>query len=847
MKTLDSIGSKYPAPQDISIDVLLEKYAKGDEADLRSVRARVAKALASVEKEELREEVEADFLRAQTDLGFVPAGRINSAAGTNIKATLINCFVQPVGDAIKDAVDGKPGIYVALLEAAETMRRGGGVGYDFSQIRPQNAWVSGTSSMASGPISYMKVFDQSCSTVESAGARRGAQMGVLRCDHPDIEMFISAKSENALSNFNISIGVTDGFMAAVVDDEMFELVHKAKPSPKLMTGGAYQREDGLWVYNSVQARYLWDLVMKNTYDYAEPGILFLDRMNQENNLNYCENIEATNPCAEQALPDYGCCCLGSINLTAHVQGEFTHDAAFNWATFREAIHIAVRALDNVLDVTFWPLEKQRIEAMSKRRIGLGFLGLGDALIFLGLRYDSAEGRDMAAKISEFMRNESYLASINLATEKGAFPLFAPAWLESGFTKRLPQELRDLVAKHSIRNSHLLSIAPTGTITLAFADNASNGIEPAFSWVYDRRKRMPDGSSRMYEVADHAYRVFRDKHHGDVKDLPYEFASALDMSAQDHMGMVAAVQPFIDSAISKTVNVPGDYPYAEFKGLYMAAWKAGLKGLATYRPNAIRAGVLSVQAAPAATAVQPILHDAPLPAQCPSTDVDPLTVALNSRPSGDLESITRKLEYSTFEGKKVVYVSVSFVEVEGVINGERVKIERPVEVFIPAGQKHDGQQWQESTMRGLSYACRKGYVADLLSEMREVSWDKGSVRSGWISKEDGTKKPRFHDSETAAIAFGIQEILAKRGFLDADFNPVPARVLASRYANHGVAEQMEFDVVEPEPQVLDNEPHHHEGPVLTGMGKKCPECGAHEVVKRDGCQQCNSCGWLGSCG
>jgi ribonucleoside-diphosphate reductase alpha chain len=517
---------------------------------------------------------------------------------------------------------------------------------------------------------------------------------------------------------------------------------------------------------------------------------------------------------------------------------------FDFESFKESVKIGIRMLDNVLDVTFWPLEKQKQEAMNKRRIGLGFLGLGSALVMMGLPYNSHEGREMAGKISEVMRDTAYRTSVDLGIEKGAFPLYEDRWLESGFAKRLPEDIRNDIRGAGLRNSHLISIAPTGTITLAFADNASNGIEPAFSWTYNRKKRLAEGGHRIYEVADHAYRTYRAMG-GDTANLPEYFVTALSMSAIDHMKMMEVVQPYVDSAISKTVNVPADYPYEDFKDLYLQAWKAGLKGLATYRPNSVLGSVLSVDA-PAAE-VQPVLQDAPLPAQPPSSDVDPLTVALNSRPSGDLESITRKLEYSTFEGKKVVYVSVSFVEVEGVLNGESVTIERPVEVFIPAGQKHDGQQWQESTMRGLSYACRRGYVADLLSEMREVTWDKGSVRSGWISKEDGSKKPRFHDSETAAIAFGIQEILAKRGFLDADFNPVPARVLASRYAHHGVAEQMELDAVDPEPQVLDVEPHHHEGPVLAGMGKKCPECGAHEVVKRDGCQQCNSCGWLGSCG
>jgi ribonucleoside-diphosphate reductase alpha chain len=594
--------------QPISAEVLIEKYAKGDEQRIEDVRLRVARALAAGERPEERARWEARFVEAQ-ERGFVPAGRIASAAGTALGATLINCFVQPVGDSIAEPEDGFPGIYTALTEAAETMRRGGGVGYDFSRIRPKGAWVGSTDSHASGPVSYMRVFDRSCETVESAGSRRGAQMGVLRCDHPDIEEFIHAKDRGDLRNFNISVGVTSEFMRAVETDAEVDLTHKAEPGRKIKVAGAVQREDGLWVYRRVRARDLWDQIMRSTYDHAEPGILFIDRINEDNNLGYCETITATNPCAEQPLPPYGCCCLGSVNLTNFIRDPFTPQARFDDAGFGEVCAVATRMLDNVLDTTVWPLPAQHQEAMNKRRVGLGFTGLGDALIMLGLRYDTEPARAMARRISAVMRDAAYGASVELAKERGAFPLFnADLYLSRGcFASRLPAELKEKIRTHGLRNSHLLSIAPTGTISLAFADNASNGIEPPFSWTYTRRKREADGSFKEYAVEDHAWRLYRHLN-GPAVPLTDAFVTALEMSAEAHEAMVAAVAPYIDTSISKTVNVPADYPYEEFQGLYLTAWKSGLKGLATYRPNSVLGAVLSVE--PPAPA--PVAAPAPQP-------------------------------------------------------------------------------------------------------------------------------------------------------------------------------------------------------------------------------------------
>jgi ribonucleoside-diphosphate reductase alpha chain len=584
--------------QRISLDVLQEKYCKGNESSVEEVRRRVAKALASIESSP--EHLETVFYDAQCR-GIVMAGRINSAAGTELEATLINCFVQPIADATSGLIDGVPGIYDALKDAANTMRRGGGVGYDFSRLRPQGAHVKSTLSEASGPVSYMRVFDRSCETVESAGARRGAQMGILRIDHPDIEQFIQAKDRKGeLTNFNISVAVTDDFLSAVKEDRMFDLVHAAKPGPRLISEAAARGESleadpisGLYVYKTVSAKSLWDALMKSTYDHGEPGVFFVDRVNRDNNLYYCETIEATNPCAEQCLPAYGCCCLGSINLAALVIEPFTDSARFNMEAFKELVGVSVRMLDNVLTVTYWPLDEQKKEAENKRRIGLGFLGLGDTLVMLGIPYNSQEARMFAANVAREMRDASYRYSVELAKERGAFPLFdVEAYLGGEFTKRLPVEIRQEIAKYGIRNSHLLSIAPTGTISLAFADNASNGIEPAFSWRYDRKKRMATGGHEVYEVEDFAYRVYRSMGK-DTSALPAAFVSALEIDANAHALMVSAVQKYIDSSISKTVNIPADYPFEQFKDLYMTAWRSGAKSLATFRPNDVTGSLLSV--------------------------------------------------------------------------------------------------------------------------------------------------------------------------------------------------------------------------------------------------------------
>ena len=792
--------------QTICEDVLREKYLKPGETCADDVLRRVAKALASVEAPALQAKYEALFLHNLRD-GAIGAGRIMSAAGTSIQATLINCFVQPVGDCIQGEDDeGYPGIYEALREAAETMRRGGGVGYDFSRIRPRGAAVKGTASMASGPCSYINVFDQSCATVESAGARRGAQMGVLRIDHPDIFEFIGAKrTPGRWNNFNVSVGVPDTFMHALTHQQTWQLVHRARPGAERAGTEPRQREDGLWVYQELPAQEVWDAIMQSAYDFAEPGILFLDRIAQDNNLRAIETIAATNPCGEQPLPPYGCCDLGPVILPRFVRHPFGAGgtASFDFERFEHAVTLQVRALDNVLDLTYWPLPQQQAEAAAKRRIGVGFTGLGNALTMLGLRYDGAPGRDMAALIARHMRDAAYRASVALAQEKGAFPAFdASTYLqEDNFAGRLPDAIKAAIRSHGIRNSHLLSIAPTGTVSLAFADNASNGIEPAFSWMYRRKKRQADGSTLEYAVEDHAWRLF--KHlGGDVDALPESFVCALDMPAEAHIAMMKAVQPLVDTAISKTVNVPADYPFDAFKHLYLQAWQAHLKGLATYRPNSILGSVLD--AGPATTATAPVAAS--------TGGIDPLRSVIESRPKGALSAVAEKVEYWTQEGHKTLYLVVSFLPVphpSGVGT-----VERAIEFFMPVGQSGESQQWMTSSMRLLSLAARGGFLERALADMRKVAWDRGPVRLGSFTRSDGAQLPLWHDSEVAAIGYAIQNIMAQR--------------------NEGATQPVDMAPAS-----------DHVSPTMAG--KKCQECGAHAVIRKDGCDYCTQCGFLGSCG
>jgi ribonucleoside-diphosphate reductase alpha chain len=1322
--------------------VLRDKYAKGGERNADDVYRRVARGLARAEPEAQRARREAEFLEALRG-GFFPAGRIMSAAGTDIQATLINCFVQPVGDSIATVRDGRVGIYTALLQAAETMRRGGGVGYDFSAIRPRGARVAGTQSRASGPISYMRVFDRSCETVESAGARRGAQMGVLRVDHPDILEFIGAKDVRAharrlraaglsgreleqqlaaartLSNFNLSVAVTDEFMRLKADGGELELVHPAEPDPAEHPQ-ARRRDDGLWVYQRVPAGELWDRILKTTYDTADPGVVFIDRMNAGNNLAYCEQLEATNPCVtgdtwvqtaegprqvdeligrrfvavvngvmhasspegffatghkavlelqtheghrlvltedhpvraashvtrwtraaewkkagdlkpgdhvvlndhrsgwswpgfgtreqgyllglmvgdghlaadgaelavwpsaitadgmaadgsagimaeaercievlrhrsdfrgwhlvrsarqfrlksaslrdlafhlgmspehktvtpsmesassdfcrgwlrglfdtdgsvqgsqakgvsvritqvdmgtleasqrallrlgiastiyrerkkagaklmpdgrgghalypaqavhelvvsgenlrtfaervgfadtakshrletllagyrremnrerfiarvkavvpagtrdvydvripginafdangfvahncgEQPLPSYGCCCLGSLNLAQLVLEPFTENARLDYAKLRALAATAVRMLDDVLDVTYWPLPEQQREAAAKRRLGLGFTGLGTALMMLRIRYGSEEGVATAAQVARELRDAAYRASVELARERGAFPLLdRDKYLAAPFVQRLPQDVRDGIREHGIRNSHLLSIAPTGTISLAFGRNVTGGIEPAFAWEYTRKTRGKDGASIEYPIQDFGYRRYLEMG-GDKDQLPAYFASAQTLTPADHLRVQAAVQPFVDSSISKTINCPVELPFDEFKRVYDLAYESGCKGCTTYRPNDVTGAVLSVPAESAAhptLALEPPALDRRLkldklpapplaslkwPGRPDFANGNPawtymvdagvgcrfavfvghtengerypfevwvngaeqprglgataklLSMDLRSRdrgwlklkletlirtrgnpvpvampPSGEtlvMASPTAALarlvqlrcqELGAFDGAGGTPVLDALLSAEEPVTGTDGTMSWTVDVRNPATGDDAALVLKELQMpdghrRPYSMSLVGDYPRDLDGLCRLLSLDMRIVDPAWI----GAKLAKLLSFPETGGSFLGRVPGAERAQLYPSTVAYLAALALHRYRMLGILDESgaplkPLGVLEPPAAARS----------AAVLGAPCPDCGAHAVVRHEGCQSCTSCGWIGNCG
>jgi ribonucleoside-diphosphate reductase alpha chain len=569
------------------------RYREGSRLRDRTIEdtwRRVAVALAQAEPDD-RDGWANRFAEILRDFHFLPGGRIQAGAGTTRNVTLFNCFVM---GAIEDSMEG---IFRALKEGAMTMHQGGGVGYDFSTLRPAGTRARGVGAIASGPVSFMDVWDAMCATILSTGARRGAMMATMRCDHPDIERFITAKQQpGRLRHFNLSVQVTDAFMDAVRRDVDWPLVF---PAVAFEAEGDTVMRD--WpgaasavpcrVVRQIGARALWRKLIRASYDYAEPGVLFIDRINRLNNLWYCERISATNPCGEIPLPPYGACDLGAINLTRFVGAPFGPAAHLDLAALERVAGIAVRLLDNVIDVSQFPLSMQHECALRSRRIGLGITGLADALIMMGLRYGSEASFAVAGAAMRTICHAAYRNSIALAREKGAFPCFdRDRYLEAPFIGALPPDIRDGIARHGIRNSHLLAIAPTGTISL-LAGNVSSGVEPVFAGRYRRTVLGEDGCPVAFDLMDYALRLWREQGQGE-DEMPKALVTTAELPIEAHLGMQAALQPFIDNSISKTINVPEACSLEAFERIYDLAYDKGLKGCTTFRPNPVTGAVLT---------------------------------------------------------------------------------------------------------------------------------------------------------------------------------------------------------------------------------------------------------------
>ena len=721
---------------------------------------RIARALAEVEADSARYEEE--FYAALEDFKFLPAGRITAGAGTGRSVTLFNCFVMGT------IPDNMGGIFDGLKEAALTMQQGGGIGYDFSTIRPRGAEVKGVAADASGPLSFMDVWDAMCRTIMSAGSRRGAMMATMRCDHPDIESFIEAKKDPArLRMFNLSVLVTDPFMAAVKADGPWELIFDGK------------------VYKTVQARDLWNRIMRNTYDFAEPGVIFIDRINAMNNLAYCETIAATNPCGEQPLPPYGACLLGSINLAKLVNGAFTKDAALDLQALDSLVRTAVRMMDNVVDASRFPLPQQAQEAQAKRRIGLGVTGLADALLMVGLRYGSEKAAEITDRWMQAIARAAYLASADLAAEKGAFPLFdAEKFLASGALAHMPDDVKSAIRAKGIRNALLTSIAPTGTISL-YAGNVSSGIEPVFAYAYTRKVLQKDGSRTEEEVVDYAVRLWRETH-GDAP-LPDYFVNAQTLPPLDHVRMQAAAQKWVDSSISKTINCPEDISFDDFKEVYMAAWDQGCKGCTTYRPNDVTGSVLTVAESSEKT---PAEAPAAMHQTADGAEVVYLSEPLD-RPAA-LEGQTYKLKWPGSE--HALYITINDI----VIAGHR----RPFEVFINS-KNMEHFAWTVALTRMISAVFRRGGdISFVVEELKAVFDPRGGA---WL-------EGRYIPSILAAIGGVIERHLIEIGFI----------------AGEGLG--------------LKSDPKAEVVALGTPRGKSCSSCGSYDMRMVEGCMTCASCGY-----
>ncbi len=724
------------------------------------------------------------FYAAMTDFKFLPAGRVVAGAGSGRSVTLFNCFVMGT------IPDNMGGIFAHLREAALTMQQGGGIGYDFSTLRPRGAPVKGVGADASGPLSFMDVWDAMCRTIMSAGYRRGAMMATLRCDHPDIEDFVEAKKEaGRLRMFNLSVLVTDAFMKAVEDNAPWELSFEGSVSKVL------------------PARELWDKIMRATYAYAEPGVIFIDRVNRRNNLWYCEQITATNPCGEQPLPPYGACLLGSINLASLVENPFTPEARLDLDRLCRLVPDCVRMMDNVIDISRFPLPQQQEEASQKRRIGLGVTGLADALILCGLRYGSPAAVGATESWLAAIQREAYLASTALAAEKGSFPLFdRDRYLAGETVAALDEEVRAKIAENGIRNALLTSVAPTGTISL-FADNVSSGIEPVFSFRHTRNVLMPDGTHREEEVADYAHRLFR-RLKGELAPLPDYFVDAQVLSPEDHVVMQATVQRHVDSSISKTINLPAELSFDSFKDVYRQAYALGCKGCTTYRPNEVTGAVLEVREETTSTQFASRQPELPLPVPPSAPSPRPADifeaggVVYMTQPLSRPEALpgqTYKIRWP--DSEHALYITLNDI----IQDGRR----RPFEVFINS-KNMEHYAWTVALTRMISAVFRRGGdVSFVVEEMKAVFDPRGGA---WM-------EGRYVPSLLAAIGDVIERHMIEIGFLPAKRQRAVMTDRKAAAAGDGLLTDQRSRPA--------------------GLAQ-CPKCGQAALIRIEGCDQCTSC-------
>ena len=733
------------------------------DADVDDMIERVSRAVAEAEAPKLRKKWAGRFAEALTDFRFIPGGRILAGAGTKRRVTLFNCFVM---GTIPDSLDG---IFAHLGEAAKTMQQGGGVGMDFSTIRPKGSLVIGVASDASGPLSFMDCWDSMCRTVMSAGQRRGAMMGCLHIGHPDIEEFIDAKHDRArLRNFNLSVLVSDAFMDCLARKGEWQLTFDGK------------------VHRTVAATDLWERLMHSTYDTAEPGVIFIDRVNQQNNLNYCETIRASNPCGEQMLPPYGACLLGSINLAALVEDHFTKKAQIDDAALVKLVTTAVRFLDNVIDISLFPLPQQEAEAKAKRRIGLGITGLADALLFCGKVYGSDEAADLTRHWLGVIKRSAYRASAALAAEKGSFPAYAKKILKRPGLASLDSRTRKQISEHGLRNGCLTSIAPTGTTSL-LAGNVSSGIEPVFAYSYNRRILNADGSAREEKVEDYAMQEWR-KIRGDETPPADLFVSAQNLVPSDHLKMLGAAQELIDSSISKTINCPEDIDFESFADVYLEGYRLGCKGMTTYRPNAITGAVLSVDS-----------PEEPPESEEKAVDETHLTTLV---PREDrLTGATYKLKWP--HSAHAVYITINDV----IENGQR----QPFEIFINS-KNMEHYAWTLGLTRMISAVFRRGGdVAFVHEELKAVfdpgggSWLQGRYVPSLLAAVGSIIERHMQGPEHAAAGVSAQEAFVRQDLKVSTMHTVPA----------GADE---------------------------GQRRCCRQCGSLSIVRKEGCDSCLDCGY-----